>query len=87
MGTETTKILIKPLNGAKYATWKVQCKMALMKEGLWIIVTGTEGAPEDQREQPKYLLRRDHALAMIVLSVEPTLLYLLRPDPEDPTIM
>ena len=87
MGTETTKMLIKPLNGPKYATWKVQCKMALMKEGLWNIVTGTEGAPEDQRERPKYLLRRDRALATIVLSVEPTLVYLLGPDPEDPTVV
>ena len=33
------------------------------------------------------MLRRDRALATIVLSVEPTLLYLLRPDPEDPTVM
>ena len=30
------------------------------------------------------MLRKDCALATIVLSVEPTLLYLLGPDPEDP---
>ena len=79
---ETTKVLIKPLNGHNYATWKVQCKMALIKDGLWKIVTGTEGEPEADRA--KYLLRKDRALATIVLSVDPKLLYLLGPDPEDP---
>ena len=56
MATETTKILIKLLNGPNYATWKVQCKMALIKEGLWNIMTGNEHAPENQGEQVKYLL-------------------------------
>ena len=31
------KTLIKSLNGPNYATWKVQCKMAVIKEGLWNI--------------------------------------------------
>ena len=56
MATETAKILIKLLNGPKYGTWKVQCKMALIKEGLWNIVTGNENAPENQGEQAKSLL-------------------------------
>ena len=56
MPTKTTKILIKPLNGPNYATWKVECKMALIKEGLWNIVTGNENASENQGEQAKYLL-------------------------------
>ena len=56
MVTETTKILIKPLNGPNYATWKVQSKMALIKNGLWNIVTENENAPENQGEQAKYLL-------------------------------
>ena len=30
------------LKGKKYLTWKVQCQMALMKEGVWGIVQGTE---------------------------------------------
>ena len=30
------------------------------------------------------MLRKDRALATVVLSVEPTLLYLLGPDPENP---
>ena len=53
------KILIKLLSGPNYITWKVQFKMALIKEGLWNIATGN--APENQGEQAKYMLRRDHA--------------------------
>ena len=72
---ETTKVLIELLNGQNYATWKVQCKMALIKDGLWNIVTGAEGEPEGENDRRKYLLREDRALATIVLSVEPILLY------------
>lgn len=46
------------------------------------IVNGTETAPPE-REAAKFVTRRDCALALIVLSVEPSLLYLLG-DPEDP---
>ena len=38
---------------------------------------------KNQGEKAKYLLQRDRALATIVLSVNPTLLYLLEPDPEN----
>ena len=85
MATESTKVSIKSLNGTNYATWKIQCRMALIKDGLWGIVNDTEDTPNDEREIPKFMLRRDRALATIVLSMEPTLLYLLGPDPEDPT--
>ena len=87
MATETTKMLIKPLNGSNYATWKVQCKMALIKEGLCNTVTGNENAPKNQGEQAKYLLQRDRTLATIVLSVDPTLSYLLGQDPENPAVV
>ena len=56
MATEMTKILIKWTKSPNYANWKVQCKMALIKEGLWNIVTGNENAPESQGGQAKYLL-------------------------------
>ena len=77
-------MLIKQLNGSNYATWKVQCKMGLIRDGLWEIVNGTENSPTDEKEIPKYALGRDHALATIVLSMEPTLLYLLGSGPEHP---
>ena len=54
-----------------------------MKEGLWN-VEGTEAAPGQENDRyAKFLARRDRALAIIVLSVEPSLLYLVG-DPEDP---
>jgi len=39
-----TAILV-PLNNSNYPAWKVQCQMALMKEGLWGIVNETETPP------------------------------------------
>ena len=36
------------LTGPNYPTWKVQCCMALKKEGLWDIVTGEEDGPQQQ---------------------------------------
>ena len=42
--------------------------MALIKEGLWDIVNGTETAPtEGVERQAKFAMRRDKALATIVL--------------------
>ena len=82
---ESRAVVVVPLKGPNYATWKIQCRMALMKEGLWGIVTGTEEPPseEDAEKYAKFVAKRDRTLALIVLSVDPTLLYLLG-DPEDP---
>ncbi len=58
-----------------------------MKDGLWNIVNGKENAPEDEHaDQAKFMTRRDKALAQIVLSIQPSLLYLLG-DPEDPVVV
>ena len=38
------KTAMVALNEGNYPTWKLQCKMALMKEGLWKIVIGKEFA-------------------------------------------
>ena len=45
-----------------------------MKDGLWTIVDGTESAPDtcNAHRYKKYVARRDRALAIIVLSVEPS---------------
>ena len=61
--------------------------MALIKEGLWNIVTANKNAPENLGEQAKYLSRRDRALVTIVLPMDPTLLYLLGSDPENPAVV
>ena len=84
MASESRTISVVPLNGPNYPTWKIQCRMALMKDGLWSIVNGTENMPAgDDKRRIKFLARKDRALATIVLSVEPSLLYLVG-DPEDP---
>ena len=85
---ESRSVAVVPLNGSNYPTWKVQCRMALMKEGLWNIVNGTETAPStsDADRRAKFAARRDRALATIVLSVEPSLLYLVG-DPENPIMV
>ena len=55
--------------------------MMLMKENLWSIVNGSETAPNpdtaDARDVEKFRVRKDRPLAMIVLAVDPSLLYLL----------
>ena len=82
MASEGKHISIVALN---YPTWKVQCRMALIREGLWGIVSETEECPDraEADKHAKFMARKDRALATIVLAVEPSLLYLLG-DPEDP---
>ena len=88
MATDLKTVVIVPLNGRNYPTWKVQCRMALVCDGLWGIVSGSETTPsgEDADRLSKFTARRDRALATIVLAVEPSLLYLIG-DPEDPVVV
>ena len=85
MAESKSTVIMIPLNGNNYATWRIQCKMALMREGLWSIVDGTEVVPgvDAGERYAKFAGRRDRALAIVVLSVEPNLLYLLG-EPKDP---
>ena len=79
-------VSIVPLKGTNYPSWKLQCKMALVREGLWGIVTGTEKASDATTEADKhanFMGRSDRALATIVLAIDPSLLYLVG-DPVDP---
>ena len=47
--------------------------MALVKEGLWNIVNGTEMEPKGNAERmAKFVARCDRALATIVLAMEPS---------------
>jgi hypothetical protein len=80
---ESKSVTVVPLTGVNYATWKIQCQMALMKDGLWNMVNGTETAPAGGEALVKFISRKDLTLAIIVLSVDPTLLYLLG-EPTDP---
>lgn len=85
---ENRSVAVVPLNSVNYATWKVQCRMALVKEGLWNIVNGTEKEPagQDAGQVAKFKTRKDKGLATIVLAIEPSLLYLLG-DPQDPVVV
>ena len=83
---ESKSVAIVSLNGSNYPTWKIQCRMALLKDGSWSIVSGTEVFPAEVEQRAKFLARRGRALAIIVLSVEPSLLYLLG-EPDDPVVV
>ena len=87
MATDSKNVALVPLNGKNYSTWKVQCRMALMRDGLWDIVNNKEKIPtEGDKDILNFLSRRDRALATIVLSVDPSLLYLIG-DPDDPVVV
>ena len=45
---------IVSLNGSNYPTWKIQCRMALLKDGLWSIVSGTEVLPAEVEKWAKF---------------------------------
>ena len=88
MATETKVVSIAPLKGTNYPTWKVQCRMALVRDGLWGIISGTETEPHEESERrAKFLARKDRALAIIVLAIDPELLYLVGSDPDNPVVL
>jgi hypothetical protein len=74
-----TSVSVTLLTAMNYATWRVKCQMALMKDGLWNIVNETEASPDGSNADKlaKFLQRSDKALATIVLSIDSSLLYLL----------
>ncbi len=47
---EVKTVSVIPLNEKNYPTWKVQCKMALIRDNLWGIVNETEVAPDGAGE-------------------------------------
>jgi hypothetical protein len=86
MAESKSAATIVPLNGTNYPTWKVQCKMALMMDDLWNIVNEKKVAPEDNttNEYTKFMTMSNRALATIVLTIDPTLLYLIGEEPDSP---
>lgn len=78
--THEMKTVINPLQGASnFPSWKIQCKMSLLRDSLWSITNGTEVAPAttEVEKYAKFVCRRDKALATIVLSLNTSLLYLV----------
>ena len=88
MATESKTVTIVPLNRLNYPTWKLQCKMTHIRDGVWSIVNGMETAPIDVRSDmyAKFCGCKNRVLATIVLSIDPTLLYLVG-DPDDPVVV
>lgn len=78
--TNTTLVVLTTEN---YSTWRLQAKMALIREKLWKIVNGTETEPEEEDRKEAFRDRCDRAISVIVLSVHPKLLYIIG-DPTDP---
>ena len=77
MSDSKSSVTVVPLTGNNFPTWKVQCKMALIKNGLdlWGLVSGTETAPSEDNAAERYskfVMKRDRALAIIVLSIDPS---------------
>ena len=77
MAIESKMVAVISLNESNYPTWKVQCQMALMKE---------RPLNPAETDNLKILATGNPVLAVIVLSVEPSLLYWVG-DPEDPTVV
>ena len=71
---ESKIVVVVLLSSINYSTWKIQ---ALIKEGLWSIVNGTKTEPEGNSESLQ------QGVTTIVLTMEPSLLYLVGPDPTD----
>ena len=85
---ESKTVAVVPLNSSNYSTWKIHCKMVLIKDGLWSIVNGTETAPTKGAEQQAvFAAQKDKALVVTVLAVEPSLLYVISADPTDPVVV
>ena len=59
-----------------------------MSDGLWSTVNGSEMAPANNTSDrySKFVTQRDQALATIVLSMYPLLLYMIG-TPEDPVVV
>ena len=54
------------LTKTNYATWKVQCRMALLGKKLWKIVSGEETEPEEEARKEAFRDRKDKALSIMV---------------------
>ena len=72
--------LVVPLDGTNYSTWKLQIRMLLLNLNLWNLVIGSETQPEGAATSSAvtdFVARSGKALSTIVLSVSPSLLYLI----------
>ena len=67
------------LNGKNYPSWKVQCRMALMRDSVWGIVAKTEVSPDPNKAvlwQPSFCQLIRHCCTS--LEIHKTLLWFER---------
>lgn len=85
--SELRAVSIAPLSESNFVTWKIQIKMMLLRKELWDIVQGEETAPDQTNVgHKKFCSRSNRALSLIVMAVEPRMLYLIG-EPENPKIV
>ena len=70
---------IEKLDGSNWITWKFQLRHLLMAKGLWKFVDGSAVLAEDptREEREKFQAEQQKAFSTIVMSVSPSLLYLI----------
>ena len=69
------------LKGENYLSWKRQCRLILIRDGLWNIVNGGETAPASRSSdelKAAYKTRREKAAATIGLAILPSLMYVIK---------
>ena len=73
------KWCIEKLDGSNWITWKFQLRHLLMAKGLWKFVDGSAVLAEDptREEREKFQAEQQKAFSTIVMSVSPSLLYLI----------
>ncbi len=78
------RLEIVQLSGGNYTIWKVQCMRTLVRESLWKFVEGTQPVVREGEEgYAKYIEKHNRALALVVLLIDPRLLYLIG-EPDNP---
>ena len=85
MATNTSELI--KLSTQNYASWKLQLRMALIRDDLWDIVDGKEEEPAadtSAKEKKMFRTRCNKALSTIVLSMQPQLHYLVGRERQDP---
>ena len=75
--------------GSNYSTWKLQVKTRLRYKGVWKLVTKDEILPADANAEVKkaFEARKIQAFYTIVLSIHPSLLWMVPQDEEDPAVV
>ncbi len=77
MASELSRLQIDKLMSNSWATWKYQIQLYLRANGLWRIVAGEEQRPEDGQAAAAWDIKDDRARAVLGLTVDKSLLYLI----------